>query len=243
MPPFNVTIPSHDGKSFGGYVAKANTSGASNPNAPALLVIQEIFGVNAGMRQMCDEWAAKGFHAICPDIFWRMKPGIELTDKTPIEWDQAIGFMNNYDTDNGIKDLQSTLNVARVLADSNGPICNGKVGSIGFCLGGKLAYMLASRSDADCNISYYGVGLAELLGDVPNIKTPLLMHFAERDKYMNGDALKTVQATLAKNSLIESHVYKGAEHAFARINGEHFDAGAAKAAHERSLAFLAKWLK
>ena len=230
MPPFNVTIPSHDGQAFGGYVAKASAA-----NAPALLVIQEIFGVNAGMRQMCDEWAARGFHAICPDIFWRQTPGIELTDKTPEEWDQAIGFMNNYDTDNGIKDLQSTLNAARALAGSNG-----KVGSIGFCLGGKLAYMLASRSDANCNVSYYGVGLTALLGDIPNIKNPLLMHFAELDKYMNGDALKNVQAAIAKNSMIESHVYPKAEHAFARINGEHFDAGAAKVAHERSLAFFKK---
>lgn len=228
MHPLNTNIPSHEGQSFGAYLAKA-----SNPHAPVLVVIQEIFGVNAGMRAMCDNWAALGYHAICPDIFWRQKPGVELTDKTPVEWDQAINYMNGFDTDLGIRDLQSTVKLAREMG-------NGKVGTIGFCLGGKLAFMMASRSDANCNISYYGVGLQELLGDVPNIKNPLLMHFAEQDKYMNGDALKTVAAAVSKNDNIESYIYAGVEHAFARINGEHFDAGAAKLANERSLAFLKK---
>ena len=230
MPPFNIEIPSHDGKAFGAYMAKASVA-----NAPVLVVIQEIFGVNAGMRQMCDNWAQQGFHAICPDIFWRQKPGVELTDKTPVEWDQAIGYMNGFDAALGIQDLQSTINVARGMGGGNG-----KVGTIGFCLGGKLAYMCASKTNANCNISYYGVGLVELLGDVPNIKNPLLMHFAEKDKYLNGDALKAVQAAISKNALIEGHEYKGVEHAFARINGEHFDAAAATLAGESSLTFLKK---
>lgn len=232
MPPFNLSISSHDGGSFGAYVAKA-----SAPNAPTLLVIQEIFGVNASMRAMCDNWASAGFNAVCPDIFWRQKPGVELTDKTPAEWEQAFGYFNGFDVELGMKDLQSTLNAARGLAGSNG-----KVGSIGYCLGGKLAYLMAAGSDANCNVSYYGVGLAELLGDVPRIKNPLLMHFAELDKYLSGDALAGVQAAVAKNSVIESYVYNGVEHAFARINGEHFDAGAAKLANDRSLAFLKKHL-
>ncbi len=230
MPPFNLTVQSHDGGSFGAYVAKASAA-----NAPTLLVIQEIFGVNASMRAMCDNWASAGFNAVCPDIFWRQKPGVELTDKTPAEWEQAFGYFNGFDLELGMKDLQSTLNVARSLAGSNG-----KVGSIGYCLGGKLAYLMAANTDADCNVSYYGVGLAELLGDVPRIKNPLLMHFAELDKYLSGDALAGVRAAIAKNSVIESYVYNGVEHAFARINGEHFDAGAAKLANDRSLAFLNK---
>lgn len=228
MPPFNVSVPSHDGQTFGAYMAKASV-----PNAPVLVVIQEIFGVNAGMRAMCDDWAQRGFHAICPDIFWRQQPGVELTDKTPTEWDHAINYMNGFDAELGIKDLQSTVNLARTLG-------GGKVGTIGFCLGGKLAFMMAAHSDADCNISYYGVGLVEMLGDVPRIKNPLLLHYAELDKYMNGDALKSVAAAIAKNSKTESYIYAGVEHAFARINGEHFDASAAKLANERSLAFLKK---
>lgn len=228
MPPFNIEIQSHDGKTFGAYLAKANKA-----NAPVLLVIQEIFGVNESMRAMCDNWAREGYHAICPDIFWRQQPGVELTDKTPAEWQQAIAYMNGMDLELCMKDLQSTLKQARAL-----PGTNGRIGTMGFCLGGKLAYLMAARSDANCNISYYGVGLTELLNEVPNIKNPLLMHFAENDKYLNGDALQKVRDAVAKNPRIESYVYAGVEHAFSRINGEHFDADAAKKAFERSFKFL-----
>ncbi|MDX1921530.1 MAG: dienelactone hydrolase family protein [Alphaproteobacteria bacterium] len=228
MPPFNIEIQSHDGKTFGAYLAKANKA-----NAPVLLVIQEIFGVNESMRAMCDNWAREGYHAICPDIFWRQQPGVELTDKTPAEWQQAIAYMNGMDLELCLKDLQSTLKQARAM-----PGTNGRIGTMGFCLGGKLAYLMAARSDANCNISYYGVGLTELLNEVPNIKNPLLMHFAENDKYLNGDALQNVRDAVAKNPRIESYVYAGVEHAFSRINGEHFDADAAKKAFERSTKFL-----
>lgn len=228
MPPFNVEIQSHDGKTFGAYWAKATKA-----NAPVLLVIQEIFGVNASMRAMCEAWAAKGYHAICPDIFWRQQPCVELTDKTPEEWQQAIGYMNGMDLGLCLKDLQSTLKKSRTLESSNG-----RVGTMGFCLGGKLAYLMAAKSDANCNISYYGVGLADLLNEVPNIKNPLLMHFAENDKYLNGDVLKKVKDAVSKNPHIESYVYPGVEHAFSRINGEHFDAAASKQAFERSYKFL-----
>lgn len=232
MPPFNIQIPSYDGKTFGAYVAKSALD-----HAPTLIVIQEIFGVNAGMRQMCDAWAAQGFHAICPDLFWRQKPGVEITDKTPAEWQEAMGYFQAFDTALGIKDLQSTLRIARTLPGSSG-----KVASIGFCLGGKLAYLMGAASDAECNVSYYGVGLGDLLGEIPQITKPMLMHFAELDKYLSGDALKTVQAAIARNSNIEGYVYPGADHAFARINGEHFNAQASRLAHERTLAFLKKHL-
>lgn len=228
MPPFNVEIQSHDGKLFGAYIARAKAT-----TAPVLIVIQEIFGVNESMRAMCDAWAKEGYHAICPDIFWRQQPGVELTDKTPEEWQQAIGYMNGMDLNLCIKDLQSTLKQARALPGSSG-----RVGTMGFCLGGKLAYLMAAKSDANCNISYYGVGLAELLDEIPNIKNPLLMHFAENDKYMNGDILKKVKDAVSKNPKIESYIYPGVEHAFSRINGEHFDAAASKQAFERSYKFL-----
>jgi carboxymethylenebutenolidase len=229
MPPFNTQIQSHDGASFGAYFAKANTA-----NAPVLIVIQEIFGVNASMRAMCDQWAVLGYHVMCPDLFWRQKPGVELTDKTPAEWEQAFGYFKGFDLENGIKDLQSTLALARTISG------NGKVASMGFCLGGLLSYLMATRSDADCNISYYGVGLTDYLNEVSKIKNPLLLHFAQEDKYTQGPALTQVMATLATNSTTQPYVYEKVQHAFARINGEHFDAAASALAQQRSEAFLAK---
>jgi carboxymethylenebutenolidase len=227
---FNLTIPSHDGKSFGAYMARAAAA-----RAPALIIIQEIFGVNAGLRQMCDEWAARGYHAICPDLFWRQEPGVEISDKTPQEWQKALALLGGFDLDNGIKDLISTLDVARRMDGGNG-----KAGTIGFCLGGKLAFYMAAKSDADCNVSYYGIELEKALGLVPAIAKPLLMHIAAEDKFVSRDEQMKIRAGVSANPRITAYVYEGVNHAFARVNGEHYDAGAAKLAEARTEEFLAK---
>jgi carboxymethylenebutenolidase len=228
--PLNAKISSHDSKSFGAYVAKAKDA-----HAPVMIVIQEIFGVNAGLRQMCDEWAANGFHAVCPDLFWRIEPGLELSDAVDAEKQKAFALFNAFDTGLGVKDLQSTLTYARSFDSA-------KVGSVGFCLGGKLAYMMAAQTDADCNISYYGVGLDAMLDDVPGIKRPLLIHIAGNDAFTSSDQQKQILAGVKGNAKIEAHIYAGVEHAFARVNGMHYDAAAAQLANARTLAFAKKHL-
>lgn len=226
----NTQIKSHDGKSFGAYLAKASIA-----HAPVMVVIQEIFGVNAGLRQMCDEWAAKGFHALCPDLFWRIQPGIELSDRVESELQRAFQLYNEFDVENGVKDLLSTIAHARSFDSA-------KVGTVGFCLGGKLAFLMATSSDADCNISYYGVGLDGLLGDVGKIKKPLLMHIAEKDKFVDAAARAKILAGVKGNKNIEAHVYDGVDHAFARVNGTSYNAQAATLANSRTLEFAKKWL-
>ncbi len=146
MPDIIIEVPDC---SFSAYLAfPASTT------APGIVVAQEIFGVNQVMRDVCDWLAGEGFVACCPDIFWRIEPGIQLTDKTEAEWARAFELFGLFDADKGIEDLKATL------ADLRGhEACNGKVGSVGYCLGGKLAYLMATRSDSDCNVSYYGVGL------------------------------------------------------------------------------------
>lgn len=228
MPPFNTTIPSHDGRTFGAYYVPAG-----HDKAPTLILIQEIFGVNEGMRRMCSTWAGQGYNVLCPDLFWRQKPGVELSDKSEAEWQQAFGYYQGFDVALGIADLKSTLAHARSLKENNG-----KVATIGFCLGGKLAYLMAARSDATCNISYYGVGLDELLDEVPKINSPLLAHFAELDKYVAGDVRSKILAAFAKNPAITAHVYEGVDHAFARVNGITTNRAAADLAFERTKAFL-----
>ena len=136
--------------------------------AGAVVVIQEIFGVNDAMRATAAEIAAMGFVAIVPDLFWRLKPGIDLTDKSEAEWKQAFDYMNRFNQDLGIEDLKATLKVARSF-----PGANGRVATIGYCLGGRLAFMMATRADADLNISYYGVGIDGLLGELKNVSKPL----------------------------------------------------------------------
>lgn len=226
----NAKINSHDGKSFGAYVAKA-----AQPHAPVMIVIQEIFGINPGIRQMCDEWAANGFHAVAPDLFWRIEPGLSLSDKVDAERQKAFALYNAFDVELGVKDLQSTLAYARSFDSA-------RVGAVGYCLGGKLAFLMAVQSNADCTISYYGVGLEALAGDVPAITHPLLMHIAQGDEFVPPTAQEKILAAVAANPAVTAHVYPGVQHAFARINGVHFNAAAAEKANARTLAFARKHL-
>src|SRR5262249_42138677 len=125
------------------------------------------------MRGMCDDFAKKGYIAVCPDLFWRQQPGVQLTDKSPAEWDRAFELYKAFDVEAGVRDLLAALAHVRNIKG-----CSGKVGAVGYCLGGKLAYLMAARSDADATVSYYGVGLDEMLGEIYDIRAPLLLHIA-----------------------------------------------------------------
>ena len=222
-----ITISNADG-SFEAYVAVPDVT-----PAPAILVIQEIFGVNQVMRDICDGLAAQGYVACCPDLFWRIEPGIDITDKTEAEWARAFELFGAFDVEKGVEDLKATLNALR-----SHDATNGKVGSVGYCLGGKIAFLMATRSDADCNVSYYGVGLDELLGEAGSISKPLLMHVASEDQFVPKDAQEKIKAGLAGNPMVTLHVYEGNDHAFAREGGAHYDAEAAKLANQRSADFF-----
>jgi carboxymethylenebutenolidase len=226
-------IPAKDGGTFEAYVAMP----AQLP-APTVVLIQEIFGVNQEMRTKCDELAAQGYIAVCPDLFWRLQPGIQLTDKTKAEWDRAIDLMNRFDIDKGLEDLRSTVHVYKGHA-----LGNGRVATLGYCLGGKLAYLMAARSPVDCSISFYGVGLDALLDESRNIKKPLMLHIAEEDKFVPKDAQSRIKVALDGHRRITLYSYPGVNHAFARGNGVHYDKEAATLANERTLAFLEQNLK
>lgn len=229
-----ITIAATDGTgSFSAYVAMPATT-----PAPAIIVIQEIFGVNADMRAKCDDFARKGYIAISPVLFWRQEPNVDLTDKTQEEWDKALALMNGMNIDAAVADLTATLDTARAMES-----CAGKVGCVGYCLGGKLAYLMAARSDVDSSVGYYGVGLDSLLGEKDAIKNPLMLHMAELDKFSTPEARDDVVAAFQGSKTVKTHVYKGVDHAFARIHGEHFDAGAATLANGRTDAFFVETLK
>jgi carboxymethylenebutenolidase len=220
------------GGEFGAYIALPDTT-----PAPGIVVAQEIFGVNQVMRDTCDWLAGQGYVAACPDLFWRIEPGIQLTDKTEAEWARAFELFNLFDVDKGIEDMKKTLAQLR-----GHEACNGRAGTIGYCLGGKIAYLMATRSDADCNVSYYGVGLDELLGEAWQIRKPLLMHMASKDQFVPPEAQQKIKAALGDHGQISLHVYDGQDHAFARVGGEHHDAAAATLANGRTLAFLKEHL-
>jgi carboxymethylenebutenolidase len=226
----NITVKATDGSgSFDAYVVEPTKTPAG-----AVVLIQEIFGVNDSMRYMACQVADLGFIAVVPDLFWRLEPGVNLTDKSEAEWQKAFDLMNRFDQEKGVEDLKATLAAARTLPGSNG-----HAGTMGYCLGGRLAFMMAARSDADVNVSYYGVGIDGLLGELPNVKKPLLIHIAALDKYVPGEAQAKISAATKGNPLIHTHIYANADHAFARANGVHWHGLSAAIANGRSAEALA----
>lgn len=227
-----ITIKTADNGSFMAYMATPQQT-----PAPVVIVIQEIFGVNQGLREKCDWLAEQGFIAICPDLFWRIEPGIQLTDQTEAEWARAFELFNTFDVDKGIEDIQATI-----MAAQNHPDSNGKVGCIGYCLGGKLAYLTAARTNIDVSVGYYGVALDQILDEAEKITRPLMLHIAEEDEFVPKDAQQKIKDGLADNPHVTIHSYPGQNHAFTRVGGKHYDAKAAEIADKRTLDFLRQHL-
>jgi carboxymethylenebutenolidase len=227
----SVTIATADG-AMGGYLASP-----SAPRAPGLVIIQEIFGVNAVMRELADGFAARGYHALVPDLFWRIEPGVQLSDKSKAEWDKAFALMNRFDPDSGVKDIQATIAYLRALPD-----CSGKVGEVGYCLGGLLAYLGAARTDADASVGYYGVNIQKFLSESGKIRKPLMLHIAGKDGFTPPEAQTQIVEGLKSNPLVTIHTYPEMDHAFARIGGEHYDHANAELANGRTATFFRQHL-
>lgn len=222
----DIKIKAENGGTFSAYQAGSG--------GPGIVLIQEIFGVNKVMRDLADGYAKQGYTVLCPDLFWRQEPGIQITDKTQAEWDKAFELFKGFDQAKGVEDLIATLAHLRTLPGAK------KAGCVGYCLGGQLAYLMETRSDVDCAVSYYGVGLDGLLGEAKSIKKPLLMHVAEKDRFVPAEAQKKIKDTLSKNPLVTIHTYPGQDHAFARVGGEHYNKQAADLANRRTAEFFKK---
>jgi carboxymethylenebutenolidase len=226
-----ITIATEDG-SFAAYVARPSRS-----PAPAIVVIQEIFGVNQVMRDVTDGLAAQGYLAICPDLFWRIEPGIDITDHSEAELKRAFELFNAFDVDAGVKDIAATIDFIR-----HDPGCNGKVGAVGFCLGGLLAFLTATRTDADAVVAYYGVGIEGRVAEAEKLAHPLLMHMGEEDEFVPKAAQQVILQALKNHPLIEIYTYPGRGHAFARKGGANYNEADAKLADGRTLTFFKKHL-
>jgi len=233
-----ITIRSSEGHEFSAYLAlPSGPSGPSGGVGPGLVLLQEIFGVNRDMRAIADWYAARGFVVACPDLFWRQEPGVQLTDKTDQEWQRAMELYQGLDEAKAVADSAATLAFLR-----QHPACTGRVGTVGFCLGGKLAYLMATRSDPDCSVAYYGVGIESALAEAARISCPTMLHMAGRDQFCPPSAQAQIHQTLDTYPLVTLHVYAEQDHAFARVGGKHFDARSAELAHLRTLEFFVRHL-
>lgn len=207
----------------------------SQPKA-AIIVIQEIFGVNEGIRAKCDEWAKLGYLAIAPDLFWRIRPGIELDPDVPEQLQEAFGLFGSFDQQLGIEDIEATIHEARKMV-------GGKVGAVGYCLGGRLAYMTAARTDINASVGYYGVGIDELLNEAHAIAHPLMLHIAGADGFVSPEEQKRVHDGLDNHPKVTIFDYPGLDHGFAAQMGSRRNEDGARLADGRTEAFFAQHLK
>ncbi|MFY4256604.1 dienelactone hydrolase family protein [Achromobacter xylosoxidans] len=222
-----VTIASHDGQSFSAYLAVPAAG-----HGPGLVLCQEIFGINDFMRRTAQALAEEGYVVLAPDLFWRQQPGIQLTDG-PADMPRAFELYQRFDVEQGVKDIASTLAALRALPEQQGG-----AGLLGYCLGGKLAYLAACRTDADVAIGYYGVGIEDSLEEAANLRGRLVLHIAEQDGFCPPPARQRILEALGGKANVELYVYPGMDHAFARTGGAHYDKPSALMAHQRSMAAL-----
>jgi carboxymethylenebutenolidase len=224
-----ISTLSGDGQ-FDAYVAQPEGDAKT-----AIIVIQEIFGVNEGIRRKCDSWAKTGYVAYAPDLFWRLEPGVELDADVPAEFETAIGLMQKFDQDQGIRDIEATIKAARAAGAE-------KVGLVGYCLGGRLAFMAACRTDGDAFVGYYGVGIDGLLSEQQAIGKPVLLHVPTADHFVLPDAQKAMHEGLADNRHVTLFDYEGLDHGFAAETGKRRDEAGAELADKRTADFFAEHL-
>lgn len=224
-----LSIPSHDGKSFNGYLSLPPTG-----VGPGLILIQEIFGVNEHIRSVADQYALDGYVVLAPDLFWRQKPGVELA-YVGDDYKQAYQYMNGLDGPNALHDLQSTAQALRGL-----PQVQGKVGTIGFCMGGRLSYALAAAGAVDAAVCYYGGGIQNNLGVAAAVNVPIQFHYGALDSHIPAAAIDAVKGAFDGRDNAQFHVYEGAEHGFNCWARASYNRHAALVAHGNTLHFLAE---
>jgi len=228
-----ITIKGRDGM-FGAYFARPKAS-----RAPAVVVLQELFGVNADIRKTCDELAEQGFLAVAPDLFWRQEPGVDLSNVTSeADWQHGLRLYQAYDRDAGAKDVKDTANAVAKL-----PECTGKVAVLGYCLGGLMTFLTAVRDGVDAAVAYHGGDTEKYLGEVDGLNAPMLMHLAEEDEFISKPAQAAIKTALAKKPNATVYSYPGQSHAFSRHGGAHYNAEAAALAHKRTYEFLRQQLQ
>ncbi len=222
------------GGTFAAYIARPKTLPAR-----AVVVLQELFGVNADIRKHCDELAEQGFLAVAPDLFWQQEPGVDLNVTSEADWQHGLRLYQAYDRDAGVKDVKDTIDAVRNL-----PECNSKVALLGYCLGALMVFMTAVRNDGvDAAVWYHGADTEKYLGEADGLHAPLLMHLAEEDEFISKAAQAEIKAALTKKPNATVYSYPGQSHAFSRHNGKHYNAAAAHLANGRTSEFLNRQLR
>lgn len=222
-----VTVIAHDGGKFRAYLAKP-----SKGSGPGIVLCQEIFGVNEYISSVADSFAEEGYVVVAPDLFWRVKPGVELGyDQASLK--EAFEVYAKFDPDLGVRDIASTISLLRGL-----PFCKGKIGGLGYCLGGRLIVLAALRRLIDCGVSYYGVGIEKFCEELAGLAVPMVFHFAEKDQFAPPKAVSDVQRAVHGRNHGEVFTYPGTDHGFCAPGRAAYDRSSATAAHSRTIGLF-----
>ena len=227
-----IVIESPDG-TFRAYIARPKVL-----PAPAVVVLHEVFGVNADIRKTCGELAEQGFIAVAPDLFWRQEPGVDLSVTSEPDWRCGLRLNQTYDRGAGARDVKDSVEVVAKL-----PECAGKVAVLGYCLGGLMTFLTAVRYGVGAGVAHHGGDTEKYLGEIDGLHAPLLMHLAEEDEFISKSAQAEIKTALASKPNATVYSYPGQSHAFARHNGLHYNAAAATLANRRTSEFLHQQLR
>lgn len=211
-----IEIQQLDGSGrFPAYIAEPAEKAHS-----AIVVIQEIFGINAGIRRKWDKFAEAGYLAIAPDLFWRIEPGIELDPDIQPEFKHASELVNKLDQDQSVRDMEAAIKTARGTLGADA-----KVGVVGYCIGGRLAFMTATHTDVDASVGYYAVGIDNLLGEKEAISHPVMLHIGKDDHVVDAATQVRMHAGLDGNPRVTLYDYDGVGHGFATEFGKRRSGG------------------
>jgi carboxymethylenebutenolidase len=225
------TVITPDGESFEAFCAVPQSG-----SGPGILLFQEIFGINDNMRGLAEKLAAQGYVVLVPDMFWRVEPRFERKDESGLT--DAFAIVQQFDFAAAVGDIESTHRHLLAMGQ-----CSGKVGAIGFCLGGGLAFAAAtlSRVDGqgpDAAVCYYGSPVNDLLGHVDALRCPCMFHYGSNDAFIPTEKIVEVERAVGGRPEVEFHLYE-AGHAFSNWDAPSmYDEVAADEAWSRTLGFF-----
>ena len=212
------------------------TAMPTSHSGPAVIVVHEIYGPTSYMRYVCDELAKYGCIAGCPNLFWRVGPKRELGHDYD-SWREATRLEDQFDREKGYCDLDAARHF--LLSESG---CTGKSAIVGHCLGGLYAYLFAARSDVNCAVAYYPVGIENMVDEAANVDRPLLIHMPENEFVIGRQGQDRIRQALSFNNRVTFYDYPGTTHGFARIQGQNYHVMSAETADLRTKAFLQRYL-
>ena len=225
-------VTTHDGGRMPAFIARPPSG-----DGPGVVVLQEIFGVTDYIKQRARDLAALGYVALVPQLYWRLGSDIELPENTPEGLQQAFGYMQRLDQAQAVDDAAAALEHLRAL-----PQTSSKAGVLGFCMGGRLAFMVAAAAEPDVVVSYYGSGIASQLQDAPRVTAPIVFHFGAADPYLPVAEAEQIRAAFSHHPNTEVHIHADAGHAFDNPSPMFHHAAAAREAWPQTAAFLKRHL-